>query len=126
MTAKELLLPRFEVVAEYPNCLFEKGTILVQCKREGWFNNPNTGVFLFKEHNLKRYPHLFKPLNWWEYRKLEDMPKKVISNLPHNKGEIRQVESLELDKLLVMFDSKKRSYSCFMDWDSKNCYLPID
>lgn len=126
MTAAELLKPRFEVIAEYPNCLFEKGTILVQCERKGWFNDPKTGVFLFQEHNLTPYPHLFKPLNWWEYRKVEDMPKKVISNRPKDKGKIMDVEKWNLDDYIVFFDTQKRRYCVFIDWDSENCFLPID
>lgn len=128
MTASELLKPRFEVIAEYPRCPFKKGTILKlisDLKLKDWYEDEEQtdmtkGIF------IKPYPHLYKPLNWWEHRKVEDMPKKVVSNLEHNKGEIRFVESWELDKLLVFFDSKKRQYSCFMDWTIEQCYLPKD
>jgi len=120
MTAKELLNPRFEVIAEYPRCEFKKGDII---------ERPNfnldfvaTAWIEYKE----KFPHLFKKLNWWEHRSVEDMPKKLVSNMPHNTGEIKFVESWHLDKLLVVFNTQKREYSCFMDWDSEKCYLPKD
>jgi len=62
MTAKELMQPRFEVIAEYPNCIFKKGDILER---------------IAEVEELEKYPHLFRKLNWWEFRKIEDMPKKL-------------------------------------------------
>jgi len=128
MTAAELLKPRFEVIAEYPRCPFKKGTILKlisDLKLKDWYEDEEQtdmtkGIF------IKPYPHLYKPLNWWEHRKVEDMPKKLMANFGHFKDQIRDVEKWYFDEGLVFFDSSKKQYAAYIYWDSNECYLPID
>jgi hypothetical protein len=66
MTNEELMTPRFRVIADYPNSLFKIGEILTGNQR------------LFCDKNSERYsdfPNIFQPLEWWEERSLEDLPK---------------------------------------------------
>lgn len=65
---EELLIPRFEVLGtgtfHYPGSPFEVGKIIDLSKDTyvtGW----------------EDFPHLFRTVTWWEYRKTEDMPKFV-------------------------------------------------
>ena len=78
MTTEELLKPRYKVIADYPNCTFSVGQVLVQDDKEEtdfW-----TGDQLYTDRYPKQYPHLFKKLEWWEERKPEDMPEYVKDN----------------------------------------------
>lgn len=38
------------------------------------------GLHFVKELYFNEAPHLFKPLQWWEYRKLEEMPEYVLTS----------------------------------------------
>ena len=72
MQPEELLKPRYKVIADYPKSIHPIGTIyncggtsedLLYCDRDG--------------PRMRDYPHLFKPLAWWEDRKVEEMPEYV-------------------------------------------------
>jgi hypothetical protein len=69
MTKDELLRIRYKVIADYPGSIFEIGHII---------NTYESAMAYLTETEkgcLKDYPHLFKPLKWWEDRKVEDMPE---------------------------------------------------
>lgn len=68
LTPEELLKDRYKVFAQYPHSGFNLGEIISVDS----LALPRTGVELFNA-----YPHLFKKLHWWEYRKREDMPEYV-------------------------------------------------
>lgn len=70
----ELLKPRFILIKSYPGNLHEIGTIIHNLGR----GNLNKGKAL--ETSFDNYPHLFKKLEWWEHRKLEEMPEYVKKN----------------------------------------------
>ena len=63
MTTEELLQPRFKVIADFPGSNFGIGEIL----DKEW-----VGKF-FDE--LQYFPHLFRKLEWFEDRKVEDLPE---------------------------------------------------
>lgn len=67
MTEKEqiekLLLPRFEVIADYPNSNWSIGEIIT-----------DAGEFSTK-HIYRKYPHLFRELKWWEKRGASELPE---------------------------------------------------
>ena len=129
MTAAELLKPRFEVIAEYPRCPFKKGTILKlisDLKLKDWYEDEEQtdmtkGIF------IKPYPHLYKPLNWWEHRKVEDMPKKVVSLVVtggKDKEEIITVDSWDMSNFTGIVNGKV--YVSLTTWKPEFGYLPID
>ena len=63
MTVENLMMPRYKVIADYPGMddSYEIGEVLKPAY---------TGI-------VDAYPHLFRKLNWWEERKVEDMPEYV-------------------------------------------------
>ncbi len=63
MTVENLMMPRYKVIADYPGMddSYEIGEVLKPAY---------TGI-------VDAYPHLFRKLNWWEERKVEDMPDYV-------------------------------------------------
>lgn len=75
MTVKKLLQPRWEVIADYPDSAFEMGGI----EDRDWTRYVNgedesDGIIW----QISQYPHLFKPLEWWEKRKIEELPDYVM------------------------------------------------
>jgi len=88
MTVDELLKPRYKVIADWPKCPFDMGMILLQDKStvgEVWVLDSELGLSM-KDRNffygdINKYPHLFKPLQWWEDRRPEDMPEYVKNEI---------------------------------------------
>lgn len=82
MTTEELLKPRYKVIADFWGNHFEVGKILELKKENGsssfeytWYGHD--GLYSRYESDFKDYPHLFRKLEWWEDRKVEDMPKYI-------------------------------------------------
>lgn len=68
MTVEELLKPRYKVIADYPKSIYKIGDIL----RVGGHSED----LLYCDHSgprMRDYPHLFRKLEWWEERTLDDM-----------------------------------------------------
>lgn len=80
MTAKQLLIPRVKVMLDYPqevtNPLFKGDIFKKGAKGEGRYYYSTQYRYITPE-NVDKYPHLFKKLEWWEDRKIEDMPEYV-------------------------------------------------
>lgn len=55
----DLLKPRYIAIADYPGYTFEIGKIL------------DDEIII---ESMIKYPHLFRKLEWWEERNIEDMP----------------------------------------------------
>jgi hypothetical protein len=65
MDAKELMIPRFEIIADYPGLKYNVGRILTPITETGKYYDckdaPSSKIIGFPE----KYPHLFRKLNWW-------------------------------------------------------------
>jgi hypothetical protein len=93
MTTERLLLPRYEVIADFWDNPFKVGEI-IEFEQESDYHDFFTGELLGRDwktdflpkgnedvtrymYNMRAftpYPHLFKKLQWWEHRKIEEMP----------------------------------------------------
>jgi hypothetical protein len=60
MTAKELMIPRFEVTAEYPSSIYEVGQEVIASTE-------------YMVAFFTKYPHIFRKMNWWEKRSAEQI-----------------------------------------------------
>ena len=93
----KLLVPRIEVIADYPNSKFEVGDILYKYT----FDSLTTGTYIYttnhdsplqgcslKKEYAESMPHLFLRLDWMQKRNIEDLPKYIS----HGNGKIRKVE----------------------------------
>lgn len=75
----DLMTPRYLVAMDYPNSLHQAGVILHQSPI-GYCFNPEE---ITTPHNIvwkeiiTKYPHIFKPLKWYERRAIEEMPEYV-------------------------------------------------
>lgn len=86
-TVEELKMPRYKVIADYPNNRFSVNEIINLEKYSGGYRYrwaEDWGMDNIDESELKEYPHLFKKLEWWEEREISDLPEYVIntSSLP--------------------------------------------
>lgn len=115
MTNEELMTPRFKVIEDYPNSLFKIDEILTGNER------------LFCDKNSERYsdfPNIFKPLEWWQERSLEDLPKYLKFNEEIRTG-IRSVNDEEepfVHKVKIhqrYFENEDFRYSSFYEFVSE-------
>lgn len=71
MTPEELMKPRYQVIADYPDNKLTIGDILMQYVENDtvWRHRWSDGHWAdITVHNPSYYPHLFKKLEWWEER----------------------------------------------------------
>lgn len=76
MSVEELLKPRYKVEGPYPGSRYKVGD-MVESLGENRFDLYKDGVTYYNEPELKKYPQLFRLMNWWEDRRPEDMPEYV-------------------------------------------------
>lgn len=123
---KNLLNPRFEVIAEYPNMLFKKNDILefpenmtnsdLQVKPFCWQTKPSISL-----KKADKYPHLFKKLNWWEHRKVEEMPKYLVQTIEERK-DVYKIKTWDMKNGIGI--TKDRIYCNLNFWKRNQCYFP--
>jgi len=129
MKAQELLIPRFEVIGEYPKCEFLKGELLVRIKyatNDVYHKDEHAPVGGLDLAEIEKFPHLFQPLNWWEKRKKEDMPMKLISKANSNDTEVIEIEEWDMDIMVGWIDKAARSCCSLLSWKPKYGYFPVD
>lgn len=88
----ELLKPRYELIAGYPGSP-NVGMIFSQ-------KNKVLPTLFYDEDDcdtiaqdiLNKYPHLFHKLNWWEKRRIDEMPL-YLKYVNRNNGKVRKVGS---------------------------------
>ncbi len=118
MTAKELLEPRYEVIADYPGNENKVGSILV-CPKYG----EDFTVDFWVSSNDK-YPHLFRKMDWWEGRSVEDMPDKVMY-----KGDgldtVYEISKWDMNILSGKIKGENSCVSLAM-WKMPYGYIPVD
>lgn len=73
MTAEQLMKPRFKVIADYPGNHIEIGTVIAEDYGRNHYDAPN---------EFEKYPAIFKKLEWWEERSIEDMPEFLKETEP--------------------------------------------
>jgi len=126
MTAKELMSPRFEVIADYPNSLYGIGDLVEEHDLDK-FHYVNDGNYQYaSSQTLEKYPHLFKKLNWWEKRKKEDMPKKLICKAIKDDKEIIEIEEWDMEIMVGWRNKAKRECASLYSFNPEYGYFPID
>lgn len=68
---EDLLKPRYKVIADYPQALWEVGAIIPTEVHS--IKNLSNEMIAFYD----KYPHLFKKLEWWQERKVEELPEYI-------------------------------------------------
>lgn len=77
--SKDLMIPRYECIGDYPCCPFEVGEII---KFAEIYPYSGYSYFLGDQRVIApewcdKYPHLFCKLQWWEHRDISEMPEYV-------------------------------------------------
>lgn len=88
LTSEELMKPRYKVVADYPHIEMDQHGV-------GDIISPYGMGFVHPEKVKEQYdsfPHLFKKLEWWEERNIDDMPEYL-------KSEYKMLEVVEVYKI---------------------------
>ncbi len=71
MSNEDLLNPRYKVIADYPRSEHYEN-VKVGEVIDAW--KPNKVIQRNFTDFYDKFPHLFQKLEWWEERKIEDMP----------------------------------------------------
>ncbi|MEQ8548720.1 MAG: hypothetical protein RIC03_12460 [Cyclobacteriaceae bacterium] len=123
MNASELLKPRFEIIADFPNNHFGKiGTILDR----DWAEYPNDDETQEAIWRISYFPHLFRQLNWWENRSIEDMPKRVISKALKNDSEVIDIQEWDMELMVGWIDKEQRICCSLLSFKPEYGYFPVD
>lgn len=120
MKAEELMNPRYELIADYPSNLNQVGDI-IEC--------PNYDYEFTKQYWVKskdKYPHLFRKLNWWEKRSIEDMPKRLICKAIPDDTKIIEIEEWDMDILVGWVNKEKRTCCSLRSFNPEYGYFPVD
>ena len=116
----DLLKPRYEVIADYPNNEFGPiGTILDR----DWGEYPE-GETNPAKWKISDFPHLFRKMNWWENRTAEEMPKRVKS-MADEKGDVFEIEEWDMKLLIGWIDKKERTCCSLLSWKPEFGYVPV-
>jgi len=103
---KDLMIPRYEVIADYPNNdEYPVGSI-----------KENIGESYCKF--LDQYPHLFRKLEWWEKRTVEEMPQY----LKFHDNEIIKVKNWNME---ILWCEREDGGGCSLGvWSKGYGYTP--
>jgi hypothetical protein len=76
MNRDTLLKPRYKVIADYPlsKMYFNIGDILYWDEKYESYRINEKQVAMNKD-TVESFPHLFRRLEWWEERMIEELPK---------------------------------------------------
>jgi len=116
MTNEELMKPRYKVIADYPNSVFDDNQII--CLGEMKYGQLSYGIAhddgmeYFHAQFFIDYPHLFKRLEWWEERTLEEMPKYVKSE----RFGVCQITKYDFETNTIFWDNKPLSLMPFLQY----------
>lgn len=79
MTNEELLVPRYKVIATWPGMDYNVGNIILMFDdgSDELHSQDDGGGFIQWDRFYKSFPHLFRPLAWYEKREEKDMPEYI-------------------------------------------------
>jgi hypothetical protein len=131
MSTEELLKPRYKVIADWPmNHFYEVDDIIeMKLMPNGKYWNGEDSYYL-TEKEMEKHPHLFKKLEWWEERKIEDMPDYLCcvctDFIKFVKGQIIKVEKHQSNTFnkyvpYLFISKEKQSHEAVT-----NCFLYKD
>ena len=108
MTPEELLQPRWKVIADFPKSSYNIGQILIpfSIKDEGlqkWYIQDD---YDYSWIRVEDYPAIFKKLEWWEERDVQDLPQYIKLN---NSGDIYKV--IEYNEYFFIIEINKNRTS---------------
>lgn len=76
LTPEQLLQPRYKAIADYPGAIYKKGYI-INCR-----DDLQLGEF------CKKHPDVFRSLQWWQERPLNEMPEYVKGTIDNKVAKV--------------------------------------
>ena len=125
MTSKELLQPRFKVIADYPYSEYPIGLVLVKELTHHFTYTKDDKKYTTNIKDIN-YPHLFKKLNWFEERKKEEMPKRLICKVITDDTEIIEIEEWDMEIMVGWTNKEKRECCSLLSFNYEYGYFPVD
>ena len=126
MTSEELLTPRFEVIADFPNNPHEVGTILTISITDYYEFEKDGRKYTTNVKNIENYPYLYKELKWFEQRKKEDMPKRLICKAFKGDTDISEIEEWDMEIMVGWINKEKRVCCSLLSFNYEYGYFPVD
>lgn len=80
LSVDQLMQPRYMVIADYPNSVFNIGEVLsipILDYSKGTVVRSQDDRYGVEISVADKYPHIFRPMAWHEGRKVEEMPEYV-------------------------------------------------
>lgn len=117
---EDLLKPRFEIIADYPNNDFGKvGTIIDRDWRLEGGNN--SGIA-----KISDYPNIFRKLNWWEKREESEMPMYLKDNEKIGGGKVTyyKIEKWNMELMLGIIENGRKEVCSILTWTPEYTYQP--
>lgn len=113
LSKEQLLIPRYKVIAYYPNSKFPIGTILTLDKYSSgkWWHEYTDDEPIHLEDGDNRFPAIFKPLEWWERRSIEDLPEYLMRNTADKKVVKAELHNCDATHGLGFLDTDGRTKS---------------
>ncbi len=102
MKTTNLMQPRYEMIADYPNSYINVGCIITELQEHISIGRSISieGKVIISSVDFKKYPHLFRKLKWWENRDISEMPMYLRHKLMDH---ILKVEEYFLSDRYVRF-----------------------
>lgn len=112
MTVKQLLQPRYKVIADYPDSPHEIDDIL-ELTTNNW-------------RICECYPHIFKKLEWWENRTWDHFKKipffECVESIgPTSKGEVLS----NADFVWWEYSKDRSTWNCFIPTTKNKTKKPL-
>lgn len=123
MSNEELMMPRYKVIADYPNrpLTMPIGHILTLNKfgaSKWWHEYTDAEPLHLEEQTSRNYPAILKQLRWYEERDLKDLPKYVKDAFIPVSSEYHKVYKMDLyepETNTVIANGCKFSFYSFLD-----------
>lgn len=120
---KDLVKPRYEVVADYPNSPHEIGILLTEELPGHYYYQDGDTNRMVQVIKIQEYPDIFKPLQWWEKRLEEEMPK-YLKFCYEGKTTAYKIEKWDMPSLFGYINIEKRQGCSIMGFNPEYGYSP--
>jgi len=127
MSIEKFKYPRFMVIASYPKCNFELNSILERipnATNDHYTNLPYVFQATIDLEILECFPHLFKKLQWFEYRSEIEMPMYLKHSADKVNFTFHKILKWEMKYMFGFTDIEKREVCDLRAWAADYNYLP--
>lgn len=111
----DLLKPRFEVIADYPDNEWDVGDII----DKDWAHTGADDITVLWK--ISDFPHLFRKLNWWEKREESEMPI-YLKFILRDETSYYKIQKWDMVNMLGVLNN--RQCCDLLGWNQEYTYQP--